>query len=169
MEGMVTNPCQEQGLCKDRQAARLVLRGFADSPSRLHCKNKTLLRRGQFWKVHRILATRRRSPGEKERKKKKKSDKHRLFQAARPRSCHSHENTEIAGIRHQCADKQQLPRSTGGPWEHRALLFLALGEILRGPLRAHLAQSRQQGAEEQCYSLTPREPVLIPICFLSPR
>lgn len=43
-EGMVTNPPQELGLCKDRQAARLVLWGFADYPSRLLCKNKALLR-----------------------------------------------------------------------------------------------------------------------------
>lgn len=44
MEGMVTNPSQEMGLYKDRQAARLVLWGFADYPSRLLCKNKALLR-----------------------------------------------------------------------------------------------------------------------------
>lgn len=62
----------------------------------------------------------------KREKKTPKSDKHRLFQAALPRTCHSHENMEITGVRHRCADKQQLPRSTGGPWEHMDLLFLAL-------------------------------------------
>lgn len=104
---------------------------------------------------------------ERKKGKRKNKDKHRLFQAARPRTCHSHKNTEIAGVRHRCADKQQLPRSTGGPWEHMALLFLALDEILRGPLRAHLAQSRQQGAEEHVLLSQPKGAcVLLPICFL---
>lgn len=168
---MVTNSSQELGLCKDRQAARLVLQGFADYPSRLLCKNKPLLRPGQFWKVHRILATKRRSPGgkerKKERKKKEKSDKHRLFQAACPRTCHSHENMELAGERHQCADKQQLPQSTPGPWEHRDLLFSALHGVLREPLRAHLATSSTRA----CASPSPRgslctRPNLFPLSVL---
>lgn len=68
-----------------------------------------------------------------------------------------------------CADKQQLPRSTGGPWEHMALLFLALHETLRGSLRAHLAQSRQRGAEEHVLLPHPEGAcVLVQICFLCP-
>lgn len=61
-----------------------------------------------------------------EEKKKRERDKHMLFQAARPRTCHSrkrHTNMKITGIRHQFTDKQQLPQTKGQAWEHMALLY----------------------------------------------